>query len=77
MIKQLTLLANAEEAPAERTEPDASKAPSIPQVDGASEGQHGSELQEPEYDVSVKLSDLQADPNNPLYSIKTFEELGL
>lgn len=29
-------------------------------------------LHEPEYDVEVK----QADPNNPLYSIKSFEELG-
>ncbi|KAK9238552.1 P-loop containing nucleoside triphosphate hydrolase protein [Lipomyces kononenkoae] len=30
-----------------------------------------------EYEVAVKLADLQADPNSPLYSIKTFEELGL
>jgi ATP-dependent RNA helicase DDX19/DBP5 len=29
------------------------------------------------YEVSVKLLDQQADPNSPLYSVKTFEELGL
>ncbi|KAK9493244.1 P-loop containing nucleoside triphosphate hydrolase protein [Lipomyces doorenjongii] len=34
-------------------------------------------LVENEYEVAVKLADLQADPNSPLYSIKTFEELGL
>ncbi|EEP75437.1 hypothetical protein UREG_00283 [Uncinocarpus reesii 1704] len=58
-------------------ENDAGKGPSIPQVDGASEDQRGSDLQDSEFDVNVKLSDLQADPNNPLYSIKSFEELGL
>ncbi|KAL2353543.1 P-loop containing nucleoside triphosphate hydrolase protein [Cryomyces antarcticus] len=47
------------------------------QSDGAIEEQHGSTLQEPEHDVNVKLSDMQADPNNPLYSIKSFEELRL
>lgn len=45
--------------------------------DGASELLGGSNLQEPEYDVEVKLSDLQADPNNPLFSVKSFEDLGL
>lgn len=30
-----------------------------------------------EYEVKVKLADLQADPNSPLYSVKLFEELGL
>ncbi|EEH47185.2 ATP-dependent RNA helicase DBP5 [Paracoccidioides brasiliensis Pb18] len=47
------------------------------QTDGASADFGGSQLQEPNYSVNVKLSDLQADPNNPLYSIKSFEELGL
>jgi len=52
------------------------------QVDGAPVAQNGSgidesALNEPEYDVEVKLSNLQADPNNPLFSVKTFEELGL
>lgn len=47
------------------------------QTDGAPAEQFGSTLQEPEFDVEVKLSDMQADPNNPLFSAKTFEELGL
>jgi ATP-dependent RNA helicase DDX19/DBP5 len=34
-------------------------------------------LDEPEYDVNVSLADLQADPNNPLYSIKEFKDLNL
>ncbi|KAL2002261.1 hypothetical protein VTN02DRAFT_342 [Thermoascus thermophilus] len=49
----------------------------ISQDDGAPSELGGTNLHEPEYTVQVKLSDLQADPNNPLYSAKTFEELGL
>ncbi|KAJ5683479.1 hypothetical protein N7462_006644 [Penicillium macrosclerotiorum] len=45
--------------------------------DGAGTELYGSELQEPDYTVEVKLSDLQADPNNPLFSVKSFEQLGL
>jgi len=52
------------------------------QLDGAPVAQNGSginqsALNEPEYDVEVKLSSLQSDPDNPLFSVKTFEELGL
>lgn len=48
------------------------------QTDGATEPQGGaSGIYEPSYDVNVKLSDLQANPDDPLYSIKSFEELGL
>ena len=47
------------------------------QTDGAPADQNGSSLREPEFDVEVKLSDMQADPNNPLYSAKTFEQLNL
>ena len=36
------------------------------QTDGASEFQMGSSLLEPEFDVNVKLNDLQQDPNIPL-----------
>lgn len=47
------------------------------QVDGAGTNLNGSRLQEPEeYDVEVKLSDIQGDPSNPLYSVKSFEEIG-
>ncbi|KAF2470081.1 ATP-dependent RNA helicase-like protein dbp5 [Lindgomyces ingoldianus] len=47
------------------------------QVDGATEVKKGSALQESEAIVEVKLADLQADPNNPLFSAKSFEELNL
>ena len=58
-----------EDATAEKV-PDA-------QLDGAGLTQGGSDLREPDYSVDVKLSDMQADPNNPLYSMKSFEQLGL
>ncbi|EAW11752.1 ATP-dependent RNA helicase DBP5 [Aspergillus clavatus NRRL 1] len=60
-------------------EPTASETPeqTSDQADGASAPLGGSDLREPEYNVEVKLSDLQADPNNPLYSVKNFEDLGL
>ncbi|KAL8962701.1 MAG: hypothetical protein Q9193_000932 [Seirophora villosa] len=48
------------------------------QLDGATETQSGTPMiEEPIYEVNVKLSDVQDDPNNPLYSIKRFEDLGL
>ncbi|KAJ5624462.1 hypothetical protein N7510_000771 [Penicillium lagena] len=60
------------------TQPDAPKpAETEKPGDGAPSELRGSELQEPEYSVEVKLSDQQADPNNPLYSVKNFEDLGL
>lgn len=56
-------------------EPAAPEAPA--QVDGSGPQGKGSTLQEPEANVEVKLADLQADPNNPLFSVKSFEELNL
>lgn len=47
------------------------------QLDGSSAPLGGSALHEVEYDVEVKLSDLQADINNPLYSVSSFENLGM
>lgn len=41
----------------------------------ANEG--GGEPAPASYDVTVKLADLQADPNSPLYSVQKFEDLGL
>ena len=50
----------------------------IKQNDGASEPLGGNQIIETSgFDVHVKLSDLQANPNDPLYSIKSFEDLGL
>ena len=34
-------------------------------------------LIQPEYEVQIKLADQQADPNSPLYSAKSFEDLDL
>jgi ATP-dependent RNA helicase DDX19/DBP5 len=47
------------------------------QVDGSGDPGNGGPLAETEYQVEVKLADMQADPNNPLYSAKSFEELAL
>jgi len=47
------------------------------QSDGASGVLGGSSLHEPEYEVEVKLSNLQGDPNNPLYSLKSFDNIGM
>lgn len=62
--------------------PEPSKAPeddslAKAQVDGAAPVQNGSALQEPEADVEVTLADMQQDPDNPLFSAKSFEELNL
>ncbi len=66
--------ASAVNAKAEEEMSDLSKA----QTDGASGPLGGSSgIYDPSYEVNVKLSDLQANPNDPLYSIKSFEELGL
>lgn len=66
--------------PAEETKisdiPAASK-PAPDQLDGAGAPNNGNELADTNYKVEVKLADLQADPDNPLYSAKTFEELNL
>lgn len=61
-------------AKAEKEMSDLAKA----QTDGASDSLNGNMgVIEPSYDVDVKLSDMQANPNDPLYSAKSFEELGL
>ena len=61
-------------AKAEKEMSDVSNA----QTDGASGSMGGSSgIYDPSYEVNVKLSDLQANPDDPLYSIKSFEELGL
>jgi ATP-dependent RNA helicase DDX19/DBP5 len=48
------------------------------QMDGGGTQQGGSALQDVEqFEVEVKLSDIQGDVNSPLYSAKTFDQLGL
>ena len=58
-------------------EPAENKEEPVPQMDGATEPFGGSQLQEPEYQVEIKLADMQADPDNPLYSASSFDQLGL
>ena len=60
--------------------PNASEGPkSIPwaednrQMDGPNDYSGGSGIADPEFDVEVKL----IDQTSPLYSVKTFEELGM
>jgi ATP-dependent RNA helicase DDX19/DBP5 len=47
------------------------------QVDGVFSTPGGNILPEPEYSVHVTLANMQEDPDNPLYSIKSFNELDL
>jgi ATP-dependent RNA helicase DDX19/DBP5 len=47
------------------------------QLDGQVEPLNGSGLHDGQYDVEVKLSHIQNDETSPLYSISTFEELGM
>lgn len=55
---------------------DAEQAPSL-EGDGAGDPPDASNLVANDFEVKVKLVDLQADPNSPLYSVKSFQELGL
>ncbi|KAG8526856.1 uncharacterized protein KY384_008285 [Bacidia gigantensis] len=75
-----TNAANASSATGEEVSSTENRTSSLAedQTDGAPGHMGGSSgILEPTYDVDVKLSDLQADPNDPLYSAKSFEELGL
>ncbi|KAJ1729802.1 RNA helicase required for poly(A+) mRNA export [Coemansia biformis] len=45
-------------------------------ADGA-KGAKGADGSAVEHEVEVHLADIQADPNSPLYSVKSFDELGL
>lgn len=71
-----TAASPAEETVAEQTPVEDSSVAQA-QVDGAGATGNGSNMVETEFNVEVKLADMQADPNNPLFSAKTFEELQL
>ena len=48
------------------------------QMDGSTIKSGGSALQDVEqYEVEVKLSDIQGDEKSPLYSVKSFDQLGM
>lgn len=73
-----TASAQSVEEPAQpNEESDAEPTVAQAQVDGASAVGNGSGIEETDYHVEVKLADLQQDPNNPLFSVKSFEELNL
>ena len=72
-----TASAEKKEDDSSKTKADDPSAAGMPQQDGANTFLNGSGLDEPEFDVNVKLADLQEDPNNPLYSVKSFEDLNL
>ena len=60
-------------APAEKLDWAAEDTMAAAQVDGATPDQGGSSLITSNYEVEVKL----IDANSPLYSVKSFDELGL
>lgn len=59
----------------EKVEKDENKDKS--QSEAKDDSKRETNLIENRYEVEVKLDDIQADPNSPLYSVKSFEELGL
>lgn len=66
------------DAPQSQTDGATGDSLAMSQKDGSSAWLGGGEgLEEPEFDVDVKLADLQDDPNNPLYSAQSFEQLNL
>jgi ATP-dependent RNA helicase DDX19/DBP5 len=70
----------SEEKPAEAeapVEPQAESSLAAAQVDGSGPPGNGSSLAESDYKVEVKLADMQMDPNNPLFSAQSFDDLKL
>jgi ATP-dependent RNA helicase DDX19/DBP5 len=67
----------ADDSSKETASDDKPKTESKPEQKEKSQTPEESNLIDSTYEVKVKLADLQADPNSPLYSAKTFEELGL
>lgn len=61
----------------EGTEAEPAKTEGSAETAAAKVDSADSNLIQNDYEVKVKLADLQADPNSPLYSVKSFEELGL
>ena len=59
---------------------DATEKPPATTTDAVKDGENendDSNLIVSNYDVAVKLADMQGDPDSPLYSVKRFEDLGL
>ncbi|KAH0833237.1 P-loop containing nucleoside triphosphate hydrolase protein [Lanmaoa asiatica] len=65
--------ADATVKPAEKNDNEAKK----PEAAEATRSEETTELISSTFEVTVTLADQQADPNSPLYSVKSFEQLGL
>lgn len=61
--------------PSEETVATKQDATSAAQADSPAESEDN--LIKSTHSVQVKLADQQADPNSPLFSVKSFEDLGL
>lgn len=61
----------------QQTEAEAATGAAEAQVDGAVEELGGSGLQEPDWDVEVSLSDLQANEATPFHSAAQWQDMGL
>lgn len=69
---------DTEEAAKEDTKEDTKEEAKEESKEGTKEEpSEDTNLIQTEYEVKVKLADLQADPDSPLYSAKRFEDLGL
>ncbi|KAL1410833.1 RNA helicase required for poly(A+) mRNA export [Vanrija albida] len=64
-----------EEKPAEMNDDGWGPGPTNGNDGGGNDAASGLISSDSRFEVEVKLADLQADPNSPLYSAKTFEEL--
>lgn len=67
----------ADDTPDSPSTQDAPAVTDAPTKEKEEEAQPEDNLVNNTYDVTVKLADMQGDPNSPLFSVKTFEELGL
>jgi ATP-dependent RNA helicase DDX19/DBP5 len=78
-VKSLTDRISSEETAKEPVNKDGEEAKTSPPVveKGEQAALQDTNLIQSKYEVAVKLQDLQADPNSPLYSVKSFDELGL
>lgn len=61
----------------QQAEAEAAAGAAEAQVDGAVEELGGSGLQEPEWDVEVSLSELQANEATPFHSATQWQDMGL
>lgn len=78
MLASLKIDGQKEAEPPKTEKPEDEKPKDEKPVDEAKKAaEKDSNLLKSEYEVKVNLADLQADPNSPLFSAKSFEELGL